>query len=127
MEIRLKVLVVDDEEMIRDITIAMLEELGYDAIVAASGDEALALFRSEGNSIAIVILDQVMPGMDGVTVFKELRSLSPDIKVLLASGFSQQEVAEHYRGLGLNGFIPKPYTLKILSDELSRVLNEKKA
>lgn len=127
MELRAKILVVDDEDMIRDITTAMLEELGYETVSAAGGEEALALFGSDDGSIGIVILDQVMPGMDGVTVFKELRAIRPDIKVLLASGFSQQEVAEHCRGLGLNGFIPKPYTLKILADELSRLLHEAEA
>jgi CheY-like chemotaxis protein len=118
----LRVLVVDDEEMIRDISAAMLAELGFEALTAAGGEEALALFQENGGSIDIVLLDQIMPGMDGVSVFKELRRLRPDITVLLASGFSHQEVAERFKGLGLNGFIPKPYTLKSLATELSRVL-----
>ncbi len=117
-----KVLVVDDEEMIRTVSTAMLEQLGYKTLAAASGEEALAIFRQDGDSIDVVLLDQVMPDMDGVTVFKELRTIRPDIKVLLASGFSQQEVSERFIGLGLNGFIPKPYTLKNLTVELSRVL-----
>lgn len=119
----IRVLLVDDEDMIRTVTAAMLEELGFEAVVAASGEEALALFRREGDSIGIVLLDQVMPGMDGVTVFKELHRIRPDIKVLLASGFSQQEVSDRFRGLGLDGFLPKPYTLNNLTVELSRVLN----
>jgi CheY-like chemotaxis protein len=101
----------------------MLEELGFATVAASSGEEALALFRKSGNSFDVVLLDQVMPGMDGVTVFKELRRLRPDIKVLLASGFSQQEVSERFKGLGLNGFIPKPYTLANLTKELAHVLN----
>lgn len=117
-----KVLVVDDEDMIRDVSTAMLEELGYETLAAASGEEAVELFRRESVNIDLVLLDQVMPGMDGVTVFKELRLIRQDIKVLLASGFSQQEVSERFSGLGLNGFLPKPYTLKDLTEELSRVL-----
>jgi CheY-like chemotaxis protein len=117
-----KVLVVDDEDMIRAVSTAMLEELGFETLTAASGEEALALFRREGDTIGVVLLDQVMPGMDGVTVFRELRTIRPDIKVLLASGFSQQEVSERFKGLGLNGFLPKPYSLKNLTAELSRVL-----
>jgi PAS domain S-box-containing protein len=117
-----KVLVVDDEEMIRTVSTAMLEELGYETLAAASGEEALELLRREGDSIGVVLLDQVMPGMDGGTLLKELRSIRPDIKVLLASGFSQQEVSERFSGMGLNGFIPKPYSLKNLTAELSRVL-----
>ena len=116
------VLVVDDEDMIRAVTVAMLEELGFATMAAAGGEEALTLFREAGDSIDVVLLDQVMPDMDGVTAFKELRRITPDIKVLLASGFSQQEVSDRFRGLGLNGFLPKPYTLKNLSEELSRVL-----
>lgn len=116
------VLVVDDEDMIRAVTIAMLKELGFATMAAAGGEEALTLFREAGDGIDVVLLDQVMPDMDGVTVFKELRRITPGIKVLLASGFSQQEVSDRFRGLGLNGFLPKPYTLKNLSEELSRIL-----
>lgn len=123
----IKVLVVDDEHMIRDISVAMLEELGFETLAAASGEEALTLFRRECGGIALVLLDQVMPGMDGVTVFKELRSIQPDIKVLLASGFSHKEVAERFKGMGLNGFIPKPYTLKNLAAELSLILKDTQA
>jgi PAS domain S-box-containing protein len=119
-----RVLVVDDEEMIRGVTIAMLEELGFEALAAASGEEALTLFCRESGNIDVVLLDQVMPDMDGVSVFKELRRIRPDIKVLLASGFSRQEVAERFSGLGLNGFLQKPYTLNILTEELTRLLGE---
>ncbi|MFA7404093.1 MAG: transporter substrate-binding domain-containing protein [Pelobacteraceae bacterium] len=118
-----KILVIDDEEMVRSVSSSMLEELGFSTVAASSGEEALALFRKSGNSFDVVLLDQVMPGMDGVTVFKELRHIRPDIKVLLASGFSQQEVSERFKGLGLNGFIPKPYTLANLTKELAHVLN----
>ena len=119
---QIKILVVDDEDMIRNVSTAMLEELGFETVAADSGEEALRLFGLEGDGIDIVLLDQVMPGMDGVVVFKGLRRIRPDIKVILASGFSQQEVSERFRGLGLNGFLPKPYSIKNLTEELSRVL-----
>lgn len=118
------VLVIDDEDMIRTVSVAMLKELGFETLAAASGEEALALVREKGDGIGAVLLDQVMPGMDGVAVFKELRTLRPGIAVLLASGFSQQEVSERFSGLGLNGFLTKPYTLKNLTEELSRVLKD---
>jgi PAS domain S-box-containing protein len=116
------ILVVDDEEMIRGVCVAMLEELGFDVLPAATGEEALRLFQEQGERIDLVLLDQVMPGMDGVSVFKELRRIRPEIKVLLASGYSKQEVAERFKDLGLNGFIPKPFNLKHLTGELQRVL-----
>jgi PAS domain S-box-containing protein len=117
-----KILVVDDEEMIREVSTAMLQELGYETVTASSGEEALALIHSKGNDIGVVLLDQVMPGMDGVTLFKELRKIKPGIKVLLASGFSQQEVSIRFSGLDLNGFLPKPYDLNNLVEELAKVL-----
>lgn len=118
----LKVLVIDDEEAIRSITDDMLSELGFETVTAASGEEGAALFARDSGGIDIVLLDQIMPGIDGVSTFKKLRTVRPDIKVILASGFSQQEVAERFSGLGLNGFLPKPYVMKDLATELVRVL-----
>ena len=116
------ILVIDDEEMIRGVCVGMLEELGFEVLSAASGEEALSLFRKQGDRIDLVLLDQVMPGMDGVAVFKELRRIRPEIKILLASGFSEQEAAERFKDLGLNGFIPKPFDLKQLAEELQQAL-----
>ncbi|MDD5284731.1 MAG: transporter substrate-binding domain-containing protein [Desulfuromonadaceae bacterium] len=116
------ILVVDDEEMIRGVCVAMLEELGYEALSAATGEEALRLFRKHWKRISLVLLDQVMPGMDGVAVFNEMRRICPETKVLLISGFSEQEVAERFQGLELNGFLRKPFNLKHLADELQIAL-----
>lgn len=120
----LSILIVDDEEMVRSVANAMLEELGYMTITAAGGQEALAIFRAEGDSIAAVLLDQAMPGMDGATVIKELRRIRPDVKVLLSSGFSEQEIAARFDGLKLDGFVPKPYNLQKLNDRLRLLLKE---
>lgn len=116
------ILVVDDEDMIRVVCVAMLEELGFEALSAATGEEALRIFSEQGDKIDLVLLDQVMPEMDGVTVFNQMRRIRPEIRVLLASGFSEQEVADRFKGLGLNGFIPKPFDLQQLSGVLRRVL-----
>ncbi len=116
------ILIVDDEEMIRDISAAMLGECGFETIEAAGGEEALRIFREQGDRIDLVLLDASMPQMDGLAVFKELRRVRPDIKVLLASGYSKQEVAEQFSGMGLNGFIQKPFTLARLSDVVRRAL-----
>lgn len=116
------ILVVDDEEMIRMVCVDLIEELGFEALVAADGEEALRIFREQGDRIGLVLLDQVMPGMDGVAVFRELRRIRPDVRVLLASGYSEQEVSECYKGLGLDGFIQKPFNLSLLAEEVRRVL-----
>jgi two-component system, cell cycle sensor histidine kinase and response regulator CckA len=116
------VLVVDDEEMIRTLSVAMLEAFGYDTLVAADGEKALEIFRREAGRISLVLLDQSMPIMDGLAVFKEMRRFRPEVKVLLATGFSEEEVAARYQGLGLDGFIRKPFNVNHLYDEIQRVL-----
>jgi PAS domain S-box-containing protein len=118
------ILIVDDEEMIRTLSVAMLEAFGYETLVATDGEKALEIFRSEGSRISLVLLDQSMPTMDGLEVFKQMRRIRPEVKVLLASGFSEQEVSARYRGLGLNGFIQKPFNTKHLSDEVLRILQQ---
>ncbi len=116
------ILIVDDEEIVRDVCAEMLAELGFEVLSVNGGEEALHLFQSQGDRIALVLLDYSMPGMDGVAMFMELRKTWPHIPVLLASGFSQEEVAVRFKGLGLNGFIQKPFKLNRLGDEVKRVL-----
>jgi len=116
------VLVVDDEEIIRGVCVDMMEALGFETLVAANGEEALCLFQEHRELIGLVLLDQSMPGMDGITTFQELRKIDPDVKVLLASGYSREEVSSRMRGAGLWGFIQKPFILNSLSSEIQRVL-----
>jgi CheY-like chemotaxis protein len=116
------ILIVDDEEIIREITVAMLESLGFTALTASSGVEALEIYRQHGESICLVLLDQSMPDMDGVTTFRELIKIDPEIKVMLASGYSEVEIKGLYNGLGLTGFIQKPYGLSQLTTEIQRVM-----
>ncbi len=116
------VLIVDDEEIVRSVCSEMFCELGVEAVTANGGEEALRIFREQGERISLVLLDYSMPGMDGIAVFRELRIIRPDIRVLLASGYSEEEVAERFKGLRLNGFIQKPFNLKRLGDEVKRVL-----
>ena len=117
-----RVLIVDDEEMIREVCTEMLMEVGLEVLAASGGEEALRIFREQPDLIDLVLLDHSMPGMDGVTVFRELRKISPDIKILLASGYSEEEVTERFKGQGLNGFIQKPFTLDRLTDAVHRVM-----
>jgi two-component system cell cycle sensor histidine kinase/response regulator CckA len=116
------ILVVDDEEIVREVSANMIEALGFETLVASDGEGAITIFREQRDRIVLVLLDQSMPGMDGVTVFQKLREIKPDIKVLLASGYSKEEVSERFRGMGLSGFIQKPYNLNSLSSEVQRVL-----
>jgi signal transduction histidine kinase len=117
-----RVLIVDDEDMIRCVCVEMFGELGFEAVAVDGGAEAIRIFREQSDRIDLVLLDHSMPGMDGVAVFRELKKIRPDVPVLLASGYSAEEVAERFKGQGLNGFIQKPFKLGRLADEVQRVL-----
>ncbi len=116
------IMVVDDEEMIRRVSAAMLRELGFETIEAADGEEALRIFKEQSDRIDLVLLDKCMPQMDGIEVLKGLRQIRPGIKVLLTTGYSEREVTEQFSDHELNGFIQKPFTLKRLFEGVTRVL-----
>ena len=116
-----KVLLVDDEETVRGIGREMLQELGFTVITANDGREGVAAFK-ETPDITVVILDLTMPHMDGEQCFRELRQLKPDVKVIMSSGYSEQEVSEKFIGKGLAGFIQKPYKLSTLKEAVRNIV-----
>lgn len=116
------VLLVDDEEMVTEVGEAILERLGYEVLPAHSGAEALEIYQSNRERIDIVILDMIMPGMGGSETFDKLREISPDIKVLLASGYSVDGQAEEILRRGCDGFIQKPFELGQLSNKLREII-----
>jgi len=118
------VLIVDDEEIVLDVGVEILKTLGYQVLAARSGQEALEVYASRIKEIGIVILDMIMPGIGGGKVFDEIRAMNPDVKVLLASGYSMNGQATAILERGCNGFIQKPYTIKALSEKLREILEE---
>ena len=114
------VLLVDDEETVRAIGKEMLQELGFSAITADDGKEAVEMFKTRPD-IALVILDLTMPHMDGEQCFRELRQLDPNIKVIMSSGFNEQDVTQKFVGKRLAGFIQKPYKLSVLRDAIRKI------
>jgi PAS domain S-box-containing protein len=117
------ILLVDDERIITEVGEAVLEKLGYDVIPANSGEEALNIYESNRDRINIVILDMIMPGMGGGETFDRLRETNPQIKVLLASGYSIDGQAEEILRRGCDGFIQKPFDIGQLSNKLREVLD----
>jgi len=117
------VLLVDDEETVRGIGRAMLQELGFSTLTANDGREALEIFQATPG-IALVILDLTMPHMNGEQCFRELKRCQPEVKVILSSGYNEQEVTEKFTGTGLAGFIQKPYTLSELRQVLMQHAGE---
>jgi PAS domain S-box-containing protein len=116
------ILVVDDERMIVDVCTRQLKILGYDAVGVISGLEAVELVRQRNGEILLVILDMVMPGMNGTETFDALRQVAPDMKVLLSSGYSVEGQAREILARGGNGFIQKPYDMAALSAKLREIL-----
>jgi CheY-like chemotaxis protein len=118
------ILLVDDEEIITDVGKSMLEELGYRALIARSGQEALDIYGEQEESISLVILDIIMPKMSGSETFQRLKTLNPNILVLLSSGYSMNGEATELMNQGCSGFIQKPFDLKKLSLKIREVLDE---
>jgi PAS domain S-box-containing protein len=116
------VLLVDDEETVRGIGKEMLQELGFTAITANDGLEAIEVFKATPD-IVLVILDLTMPHMDGEQCFRELRQLRPDLKVIMSSGYNEQEVTQKFVGKGLAGFVQKPYKLSVLKEAIAPLVS----
>ena len=112
------VLIVDDEEAIREVAQGMVSSLGYEPLAAASGAEAVALYGAQMGRIKGVVLDLIMPGMSGGETFDRLRELDPGVRVLLASGYSLDGQATDILKRGCRAFIQKPFGLTELSEKL---------
>ena len=116
------VLLADDEEMVRQVGVSMLETLGFRVLTAADGQEAVEVFRAHMDEIRCVVLDLTMPRMDGEETFREIRRLHPGARVILTSGYNEQQVTQRFAGGGLAGFIQKPYKLNDFQSTLHQVL-----
>lgn len=116
------ILLVDDEENIRQLAETMLTGLGYKVLLAKDGKEAVEIFKKKNKNIDIVLLDIIMPVMSGKETNRKLRKINPDVKVLLSSGFSQNGAASEMMDEGALGFIQKPFRLGVLSEKLEEIL-----
>ena len=117
------ILLVDDEQVIVGVNQPMLEKLGYTVLTAESGREAIEVFDANRERIDMVILDMIMPDLGGGAVFDHLKSVRPDIKVLLSSGYSISGQAEEILSRGCAGFIQKPFNLTMLSQKIREILD----
>ncbi len=114
------VLVVEDEEFVRNLIADFLEQTGYRVMAASCGEEAVEMFSRHKNDIQCVITDFAMPGMNGWETIASLRSISPDIYVILSSGFDEARVMEGASDHLPQGFLRKPYNLKALAHAVSK-------
>jgi CheY-like chemotaxis protein len=117
------ILLIDDDPSVLEVASSMLERLGFKAFTASDGQEGLELFRERVAEIDFVLLDLTMPRLNGEEVFREMRRIRKDVRVILSSGYNEQEVTQRFAGKGLAGFVQKPYTMKKLQEILKRSLS----
>jgi two-component system, NtrC family, sensor kinase len=117
-----RILVVDDESMIRSVFQELLTRFGYEVEVAADGLEVLALLKEPRKSFDLVILDVIMPGMNGYDTFQGLKKLAPEIPVLAVSGYQQDPLVQKLLSEGIAGFVDKPYNARKLLKSVQAIL-----
>jgi DNA-binding NtrC family response regulator len=117
------ILLVDDDDRVRHIGQQILEMGGYTVLTARSGEEAVELYVRLKEEISLIILDLIMPGMGGKRCLKELLSIDPTAKVLLASGYSSNGLAVDEDEAGARGFLNKPYDAKDILAAIRKVLD----
>jgi len=118
-----QILIVDDEEPIRRLVSKILTSLGYTAITARNGREALEFFSKRSGSIDLILLDMVMPEMSGSECLLELKKLDPYVRVVITTGYGLNGIVRELIDAGAVGFMQKPFTAARLSEEIARVLS----
>lgn len=117
-----RVLLIDDEPVVRQMAARMLVELGYDVLVAGDGVEALEIYRDSWADIDLVLLDMIMPAMGGRECFKAMQQINPNVLALLSTGYGLNGAAQKILDEGVAGFVEKPYDLARLSQAVAAVL-----
>ncbi len=123
-----RILLMDDEKSVRKVTKLMLSRLGYDPDFAKDGTEAIAQYKGaieSGRPFDAVILDlTIKEGMGGIDTIKKLMEMDPQVRAIVSSGYSNDPVITNFEKYGFIGALPKPYTMKDLSDMLNKVTKQ---
>ena len=115
------ILVIDDEKMIREMASDILISLGYDVILAANGTEGIKIYEKNKEKINVVILDLIMPRMNGFTCYENLKRINPDVKVIVTSGVSEIKQKIEMERLGITAYIAKPFSLQSIAETIEKV------
>ena len=118
------VMLVDDEEVVIDVGVQLLKKLGYNVLEAGSGKEAIRVFSEKRDKVDIVILDMIMPDIGGGEVYNRIKEIDPKVRVLLSSGYSIDGQATDILERGCNGFVQKPFNMKVMSTKIREILNK---
>jgi two-component system cell cycle sensor histidine kinase/response regulator CckA len=113
-----KILVVDDEDSVRNVVCMSLEHVGYEVVAASSGQEALDEYKSANYDYDLLIIDMLMPGLSGEETFEELKALNPNVKALFISGYTSEASVENVLSSGGLGFLQKPFTIEQLTKKV---------
>jgi len=116
------ILIVDDEDLNREVTGELLESMGYKVYKAGSGQEAVAVYMEKKNRIDLILLDMIMPGISGGETFDLLREINPNVPVLLTSGYNINKQVRQILDRGCNGFLQKPFHPEKLSRKIRKIL-----
>lgn len=121
---RSRILICDDDNRVRIVLAALLEELGHEVTSTSSGPECIDVFRTKKDLFHVILLDDLMPGMSGRACFEHLRAICPKVKVLIISGYRQSDYGDDMTKIGISGFLRKPVRLEELSKTLEAVLSK---
>ncbi len=116
------ILVVDDDETVRAVTITAVQRMGFTVLAAENGLQAVEVFRQHQNDIRLVIMDLTMPAMSGEDAFREIRGIRADAPVIMMSGYNEMETSERFLGKGVDGMLQKPYEVTRLRQLVRDVL-----
>ncbi len=119
------ILVAEDEDMMRDLLVEMLDSGGYEVITAENGKEALNIYRDQFDKIDLVILDMVMPELNGPEAFRKLKEINPEVKVLFSSGYDEQTQSQDILNEGVLGFLQKPYGVNDLLNKIRTLIDSR--
>jgi len=120
------ILIVDDEEFIREIASVILEDMGFDIMEAVDGLEAIDIYQQYQDEIAMVLLDMTMPKMDGKACYAALKEINPDAKIVISSGYSKDEISSIFSQHQPTGFIHKPYMPESMQQIITEILSQSK-
>ena len=116
------ILLVDDHEIVRSVGSTMLSRLGYYVVTANDGEDALKYYKKNHSKIDLVLIDLVMPKLNGPSCYKELRKIDPNVRSILTTGYGMNSSVQSALDSGMLGYIRKPYRLDQLSELVSRTI-----
>lgn len=114
-------LLIDDEEAILIVTRMMLEGIGYSVLTASKGRKGIDIFQENSDRINTVLTDLIMPDMNGLEALKEMKKIRSNVKVILVSGYNEQDIIQRFGDAGFSGFIQKPYSMEDLLKTISSI------